>query len=345
MHAGVAIHELIAIPADREARLVPIMRTLRAARKVVLITHVNSDADGIGSQAAITAWLESIGIEVAVINPSPVPPHLSFLLPRHDITLDLGDPRAEEWIREADLAVVLDTSEANRIAPLDRRLHDLPVIVIDHHPPGPTVLGDGIQDTRAAATGELVYDLITLAGDGWPPAAVIGVYVALVSDTGSFRFSNTSPRAHAIAAEMLARGVDPEALFQKLFAVTPLRRIELLREALAHLHHDPEGGITWMLVPREITERLGSTPEDYEGLIEHARSIEGTHVALLFRETGPQETKLSLRSSGATNVNRVARQFGGGGHVKASGATVSLGLEEAVRQVLAAVREEIAQSA
>jgi phosphoesterase RecJ-like protein len=123
-------------------------------------------------------------------------------------------------------------------------------------------------------------------------------------------------------------------VFEKIFATAPLRRLELLREALANLHQDAGRGIAWITIPKELTDRLGSTPDDYEGLIEHVRSIEGTRVAILFREAGPAETKVSLRSSGATDVNEVARAFGGGGHVKASGATVGLPLAEAVERVV-----------
>ena len=192
-----------------------------------------------------------------------------------------------------------------------------------------------------AATGELVYDLIVSSGASWTPVAAQGVYVAIVSDTGSFRFSNTTPRSHVIAAEMLLHGVDPEAIFQKLFATAPLRRLELLRESLARLQFDPADGIAWMIVPKQVTDRLGSTHDDYEGLIDHARSLEGTRVSILFRETGPAETKVSLRSVGAIDVNRIAREFGGGGHAKAAGATIPCSADDAAIKVLEAVRRAI----
>jgi bifunctional oligoribonuclease and PAP phosphatase NrnA len=334
--------ELLAIPDTRHTELAEIVRAARSARNVVLTTHVNADGDGAGSEAAVAAWLESVGSQVTIVNPTPFPPTFRFLLHRDDLTLDVEDSRASRVIADADLVLVLDTSESNRIG----RLHDLLdpelTFVVDHHPAGPTVVGrGGVQDPTAAATGELVYDMITIAGDDWPPAAVLGAYVAIVSDTGSFRYSNTTPRVHAVASELLTRGIDTEDVFQRLFAVNPPRRILLLREALARLEYDSKLGLSWIVLPREVTDRLGSTPDDYEGLIDHARSIEGTRVALLFRETGPAETKLSLRSSGTTNVNRIARRFNGGGHTKAAGATVPLPLDQAVEQVLAAVKQEI----
>lgn len=334
---------ILAVPESRRERLAEITSRARSARHVVLTTHVNADGDGAGSQAAVAAWLESLGVRVTIVNPTPFPPNLRFLLHRDDLAADPDDPRARAAIADADLALVLDTSEANRIAPLDKLFDPASTLVVDHHPPGPSVVGQGgVQDPAAAATGELVYDMITLSGDDWPPASVVGAYVAIVSDTGSFRFANTTPRVHAIAAELLSRGIDPEEIFRRLFATAPPRRLELLREALATLRHEPETGISWLAVSREVTDRLGSTQDDYEGLIDHARSIEGTRVAVMFRETEPGETKISFRSSGAADVNRIARAFGGGGHVKASGATLAMGLSEAVERVLAEVREELA---
>ncbi len=334
-----SVDDQLDVPEPRSELLREIARRLLAARRVVLTTHVGADGDGAGSEVAVASWLESAGVEVTIVNPTPFPDTLRFLLPRAELVAELGDPRAERALREMDLALVLDTSEQNRVAPLMQWLEPARTIVIDHHPPGPTVVGDlRVQDSTASATGELVFDLVTLAAGEWNPGMALGVYVAIVSDTGSFRFSNTTPRTHRIAARMLEHGVDPESVFQRLFATAPRRRVELLREALATLDSDDEHGIAWMVVPREVGERLGVSGEDFEGLIEHARSLEGTRVALLLREVAPGETKISFRSSGDIDVNRIARTFGGGGHAKASGATIGTPPEEALERVLEAVK-------
>jgi bifunctional oligoribonuclease and PAP phosphatase NrnA len=329
-------------PAAREAVLRPIAERLLAARRVVLTTHVNADGDGAGSEAAVAAWLEEAGVKATIVNPTPFPAALRFLPHREGVVADLESPEGDAALAASDLVLVLDTSEPNRVAPLADRIDPARTIVIDHHPAGPSVVGTtAVQDPTAAATGELVYDLVRSSRPLWSPPVVEGIYVALVSDTGSFRFSNTSPRAHLIAAEMIARGVEPEAVYQRLFATFPRRRLELLREALATLEVDAEAGISWMVLPRQVDERLSTTTEDYEGLIDHARSVEGTRVAILFRETPEGETKISFRSNGLADVNRVARAFGGGGHVKAAGALVEARPEETVPRVLEAVRREI----
>jgi phosphoesterase RecJ-like protein len=333
---------LAPVPEHRRARIIEIARRARAARHVILTTHLNADGDGAGSETALAAWLESVGVRVTIVNPTPYPKNYRFLLHRPDLTVDATDPEIAALVATADLGIVVDTSEPRRIAPLEGYFASLRTLIVDHHPAGPVVIAeDGISDPEASAAGELVYDIITLSGDPWPFASALGVYVAIVSDTGSFRFGNTTPRAHRIAAEMLSRGVDPESVFEKMFATAPMRRLELLREALANLYRDEERGIAWIVVTKEITDRLGSTLDDYDGLIEHVRSIEGTRVAIMFREASEGETKISLRSTGLVDVNQVARKFGGGGHVKASGATIGMPIAEAVRRVVDEVRHAV----
>ncbi|HET7276416.1 MAG TPA: bifunctional oligoribonuclease/PAP phosphatase NrnA [Longimicrobiaceae bacterium] len=334
--------DLTVVPEGRAKSLRTVLERLGDARNIVLTTHVNADGDGAGSEAAIAAWLAARGKECRIINPTPFPELLKFLLPSSDLVLEWGSAEAEAAVRGADLVVVLDTSEPNRIGGLANMVDASRTMVVDHHPAGPSVVGDfAIQDPTAAATGELIFDLLSVADGPWPAASVLGIYVALVSDTGSFRFSNTTPRTHAITAELLARGVDPEEVFQRLFATFPRRRLDLLRAALANLHNDPKIGLSWMVIPASIVESLGATPEDFEGLIDHARSIEGTNLAVLFRETANGETKMSFRSNGVADVNRIARNFGGGGHVKAAGALVAEPIDVVVPRVLEFVRGEL----
>lgn len=334
--------DVSAIPESRRETLASIVDRLLAARHVVLTTHLNADPDGAGSEAAVAAWLEARGVRVTITNPTPFPDFLEFLLHRDDLVAELGEPGTAERIADADLYLVLDTGEPKRIGGLNEHFDPARTWVVDHHPANPDRIGHGgVQDPSAGATGELVYDMITLEGGEWPLESAVAAYVAIVSDTGSFRFANTSPRIHRIAAELLAMGIDCEDVFRKLFAVTPLRRVELLREALGRLEFEPETGLAWMTIPDEIDKRLGVTADDYEGLVDHARSLAGARVAVLLRETDPGKVKISLRSNDDANVNRVAREFGGGGHIKASGANVEMPLEEATERVLAATRAEL----
>jgi bifunctional oligoribonuclease and PAP phosphatase NrnA len=335
--------ELLEIPETRRQRLLEVLARLRAARRVVLTTHVNADGDGTGSQTAIAAWLERRGQTATIVNPTPYPALFRFLLHRDDLVADAGTPGAEKALSEADLVLVLDTSEAGRLGPLASYVSPDRAVVVDHHPPGPDTVGTlAVQDATAAATGELVFDLLALSGEEWGAAEALSMYVAIVTDTGSFRFANTSPRVHAVTAELLRAGVDPEDVYRKLFATSPLNRLELLREALGTLEVEEDSGLSWMVISDRTARETGAAGEDFDGLIEHARSIEGTEVAILFRELPSGETKISFRSNGRADVNRIARAFGGGGHVKAAGALVRGGPEAILRDVLSASRDEIA---
>jgi phosphoesterase RecJ-like protein len=333
------MNDLLAVPESRSFPLRRLLQPLLGARRVVLCTHVHADGDGAGSQAALAVWLEGRGARATIVNPTPFPDSLRFVLHRQDLVADLGTSEADAALDEADLFLVVDTSEPSRLGALAERLPYERTLVVDHHPPGAEVVGGvAVQDATAAATGEMVYDLITLAGDPVPRGAALGAYVALVSDTGSFRYGNTTARVLAVAAELMRLGIDPEVVYRRLFATAPRRRLELLREALESMRADHAGRIGWMVVPHEVTRRLGVSGEDFDGLIEHVRSVEGTEVALLFRETEPGETRISFRSNGAADVNAVAREFGGGGHVKAAGATISEPPDAVVERVVEAVR-------
>ena len=332
---------------DRAQALQAILDRLRHASRVVLTTHVNADGDGTGSEVATASWLAAIGVQATVVNPTPFPPGFRFLLEAPGAErvriAELATTDAEDALAAAQTILVLDTGEPARIGKVARSLSGKDVLVVDHHPPGPEPMRTAaeIRDVTACATGELVYDLLTLDASyrSWPIAVSQAIYTAIATDTGSFRFSNTTPRTHEIVGDLIRRGVDPEAMYGRLYSV-PFRRTLLLRESLETLEFDAEHGVAWITIPDDAMERLGTLPEDLDGVIEHARTIEGTEVAILFRQTAGA-TKISLRSNGPTDVNAIARGFGGGGHVKAAGALIGGPLEQNRERVLAAVRAAV----
>jgi bifunctional oligoribonuclease and PAP phosphatase NrnA len=312
----------------------------------VLTTHVNADGDGAGSQAALAAWLGMRGKRATIVNPTPFPAMFRFLVTDSAVA-DAVTAEGARALRERDLLLVLDTAEASRIGRVAKAAKTGAVAIIDHHVAAPDRLaGELLADPAACATGELVYDLLLTAGlrPPWAQAMLEGIYAAIVTDTGSFRFANTTQRAHAIAGELIRQGVDPELMYRRIYATVPRRRIELLRHALDQLDVDDEHPITCISIERGVMERLGATSDDLEGIVEHARSVEGTEVAILFRETVEGGTKVSLRSSGAADVNAIARAFGGGGHVKAAGALLREPLATARPRVLAATRAALEQA-
>jgi len=333
--------EFEAVPESRRSALREIIAAVHDARGIMLTTHVNADGDGAGSEIAVAGWLRTIGKPVWIVNPTAYPDAFRFLVHDDALIADAGTVAAEVALAGADTLMVLDTAEASRIGRVAKAAAGRDVVIIDHHLETDSALrGTMLRDVAACATGELVYDLLVEAGlpRPWPQDVLEGIYSAIVTDTGSFRFSNTTRRAHAVAGDLIEMGVDPELMYRRIYATVPLRRIELLRHALQHLEVDDTHPITSITIDRGVMEKLGTGADDLDGVIDHARSIEGTEVAILFRETSDGSTKISLRSAGAANVNAIARQFGGGGHVKASGALIGERLPAARERVLAATR-------
>jgi phosphoesterase RecJ-like protein len=236
---------------------------------------------------------------------------------------------------------VLDTGEVPRIGRVKPMIDGVPTVVIDHHQPGEQPIGGvSLRDPQACATGELVYDVVLASGGPWPPATLNGIYVAIMTDTGSFRFSNASPTCHRVVADLIADGVDPEELHREVYGAAPIRRLKLLGQALQSLEVDPSGGVAWMTVPHEL-EGSEPLPEDVEGIVDYPRSVAGVEVGLLFRRTATGGTKISFRANGAVDVNALAREFGGGGHIKASGAMVDGAPADVIPRVVEATRRAV----
>jgi phosphoesterase RecJ-like protein len=245
-------------------------------------------------------------------------------------------------LRGVDMLIVLDISDVKRLGALTESVRklDVPRLVIDHHvasdDPAGTII---LTDVTACATGELVYDLGCELEFDITPEIAQALYAAILTDTGSFRFSNTTPRCHAVAASLLATGVDPEESYVRIYASAPPGRLRLLGEVLETLGVDESLGLSWHSMNAGALEKYGVRQEDLDGIVEHARSIAGTRMALFFRDLGYGKVKISFRSTGDVDVNAFARQFGGGGHVKASGALIAGSLDEVRARVIAAARQ------
>ena len=334
--------DLLSVPQQRRESIERLAQELRAGRSVAISTHINADGDGCGSETALARLLGQMGIRSKIVNPTPWPEMYKFLL--GDDVRDESDKGAKS-LKDADVLVVLDISDVKRLGVLSEAVRRLaiPKLVIDHHlpsddPPSKLMLAD----TAACATGELIYDFATCVGLEITPDIARALYIALLTDTGGFRFSNTTARCLSIAGQLIASGVEPEEMYGRLYASMPVGRLHLLRDALATLEVDPEYGISWISVPAGAAEQYGLRSEDLEGIAEHPRSIGGTRLAIFFRDLGHDKVKVSFRSTGDVDVNKFAKQFGGGGHARASGALIEGDLEVVRKKVVAAAREFLA---
>lgn len=328
-------------PEGRLEALEPIRERLYAASSVVLTTHVNPDGDGLGSMVALSGRLRGAGVEATIVTPSRPPSSLAFVIRDTDV-LVAEEPAARDVLDRAGVIAVLDTAEPKRLGAIAGDLERVGGVLIDHHPPvGPAVVEPAIRDPSACATGELVFDLLALDGDPLTRAEADALYVAIVTDTGSFQFSNTGPRTHEIAAHLLDLGVDAEAMYRELYSVYTKGRLALIRRGLESLEVDPRAPIAWIAIDHRALTDTGARGEDMEGLVDFPRRLRGMEVGILFRGLAADRTKVSLRSNGDVDVGRVAEALGGGGHAKASGAVLESGLEASIRTVLDVLRPRV----
>jgi phosphoesterase RecJ-like protein len=329
------------ISADRREGIQRIARELVPGRRAALSTHINADGDGCGSETGLARLLAQRGLSVHIVNPTPWPDLFDYLLAD-----DVEDRSADgaDALKEIDLLIVLDISDVKRLGGLADKVRALkvPRLVIDHHIASDDRAGDIVlTDTKACATGELVYDLACELDLEITPRIARSLYTAILTDTGGFRFSNTTPRAHAVAADLLAAGVDPEEVYQRVYASAPVGRLRLLAEVLQTLGVDEQKGLAWLSMPAGVMEHHRVRQEDLDGIVEHARSIAGTRMAVFFRDLGHGKVKVSFRSTGGVDVNAFARAFGGGGHARASGALIAGSLDDVRDRVLAAARQSL----
>jgi phosphoesterase RecJ-like protein len=330
--------DLLAIPEQRRAAIGRLAPHFTDGAHVVISTHINADGDGCGSETALARLLAQRGMTCTIVNPTPWPVLFQFLL-----GTDVKDRSAKgaAALKKADLLIVLDISDLKRLGTLADavRALDVPRLVIDHHVPvGEPAGTELLTDTAACATGELVFDLARELGLEITPDVARSLYTAILTDTGGFRFSNTSPRCHAIAAQLLAAGVEPEEMYQRIYASMSLGRMRLLRDALNTLEVDEAHGLSWIALPAGLLERYDVRSEELDGIAEYARSIAGTRMAIFLRDLGHGQVKASFRSTAGTDVNRFARGFGGGGHARASGAMIPGTLDDVRERVIAAAR-------
>jgi bifunctional oligoribonuclease and PAP phosphatase NrnA len=331
---------MMTLASDRQDAARAFAQALKPGQRICITTHVNPDGDGLGSEAGLVHLLKGQGIDAVVTNPSPTPERYHFLF--RDLP---GVDRSHEAVKElrrADLILVLDIADVSRLGMLSQTVLErgVPVACVDHHV-SQGLLPDGARyvDPEASATGELIYQL-AVAND-WPLTrlAARALYVAILTDTGGFRFSNTRPAVLRAAAALLETGLDPEQIYLDVYASAPEGRARLLAETLQTLVVEPEHGLAWVTVPPGALERLGATADDLDGIVEVPRSISGVRMALLFREIAAGRVKVSLRSVGTVDVAEFSRPFGGGGHTKASGLSIEGSLAKVQMQVLGAARE------
>ncbi|MDK2926593.1 MAG: bifunctional oligoribonuclease and phosphatase NrnA [Bacillota bacterium] len=320
----------------QQPKTAAVKRLIAESSEVVLLCHIDPDGDAVGSLLGLGLALLAGGHRVTMISPDGVPHNYAFLP---------GADRVEKAAAAGGdpVVLVLDCGDLERLGPLKEwAAHQGKLVNIDHHPTNQGFGRYNLVDPGAAATAELVLALIEELALPLTPQVANCLYTGLHTDTGGFRYENTSARAHRAAERLLAAGAKPWEIAENVYNTKPLAQVVLLREALARLEMDESGRIAWMSLPRSVFAACGTN--DTGGLIDYPRMIAGVEVALLFKEVEDGTVRVGLRSR-RVDVSRLALRFGGGGHARAAGCSVAGPLAHAERVVLAAARQALEEEA
>lgn len=312
---------------------------LKVNASFLVVSHVQPDGDAISSTAVVGWLLEQLGKKVTMVNESELPSRLSYLRGFDDI-ISLKNNKFSDAQFEAVIAV--DCADFQRIGEASILFQrDCQLLNIDHHPTNNGFGTVNVIKSDAAATVEILYDLIERAGLDLDLDCANAIYTGLLTDTGGFRYSNTNPRVMEIAAQLLAIGVSGSKLADHLLEKMTVAKLKLLQTALSRLTFSEDLTIGWLYIGKHDLAECGAVPEDLEGIVNYALNVDGVEVGILFKETSDGGVKASLRSAGRADVAAIAQSFGGGGHVRASGCRLEGALSDAMTVLVDAVRKAL----
>jgi phosphoesterase RecJ-like protein len=314
-----------------------IARELRDNKYFLLTTHVNPDGDAIGSLGALALVLEDLGKQVVAYCQDEIPGFLRFLPYSERIVREIPGPN------RFDVAVVLDCGELDRIGNAAEALQQVEKIIhIDHHSSSDDFGQLNLVRPECSSTAEILYEIFQVIPASLSSEAAQNIYTAILTDTGSFRFANTTARALDIAAEMVALGVAPDKIASEVYESMSPERLRLLALSLNTLTLRANGRLATMQVSRAMLEETKTSVMDTDGFVNYPRGINTAEMAIFFREMDSGKVNVSLRSRGRLNVAEFARNHDGGGHHNAAAFRAEGSLTEVVEEVLAAAEEFIA---
>lgn len=306
---------------------------LQGRQNILITTHVNPDGDGVGSEVAIGNYLKAQGKQVTIVNDDPLPRYFSFLDPLHEIKLYAD---SADHFRQVEACIVVDVSEWGRLGSIADEIQQkqIPLMCIDHHLVTSPIGDVNLIDATASSTGELIYLILNSLNAEMTMTMLEAIYVCLLTDTGSFRFNNTTGRTHRVAAELLERGVDFLRIYSRIYESYSVSRSRLMGELLRDMRFECDNQIAWYVLSQDRLRETGAALWETEGFSELPRFIDGVQMSLMFTEANHLTTKVSFRSKGIIAVNTLAGIWGGGGHKYAAGAVLPFSLEKTIQIVI-----------
>ncbi len=310
-----------------------VVELIENKNKFAITTHIKPDGDGVGSSLGLCWLLRSLGKEAEVIVRGDVPPAYRSLPGAQEIK-DVVEVNGHY-----DAVFVIECSDLER--PGINGLDNTFTVNIDHHATSEHFGTINWIDSTASAVGEMIYNLCKAIGGKITQEIAECVYMALVTDTGSFHFSNTSDRTLKVASELVKAGAKPSKIGEAVYNNYPWSRIELMRQVLGTVHRDPSGRIAIMRQTLEMGETSLAIDGDNNGFVNIPLAARDVVAAVYLREVGPGQFRAGLRSKGDINVAKVAEKFGGGGHRNAAGLGIEGDWDHAEKQIVAALSEAI----
>lgn len=317
-------------PLDREG-MDDAVQVIWAATEIVLACHINPDGDALGSLIGLGLGLEALGKKVTFLSADGVPETLAFL-PGADRV------QATTERRNFDLGIGLDAGDLKRLGVNADVVISAPVVMdIDHHVTGGQFGQVRLLDAATASTAELVYDLLLALGIELTPEIAQCLLCGVLTDTGSFRFSNTKPRTMAVGGALIALGASPTTIYESVYENASFGAQKLLGRAMDRMTRSADGKLVWSWVTQGDFAEFGATDKDTDGIATALRAVRGAEVALFLREMPSGKLRVSLRAKEPWDVASVAAQFGGGGHKLAAGCSLDGPPEVAIEALLVAL--------
>jgi phosphoesterase RecJ-like protein len=307
-----------------------ILDCIRGGKLFLITSHINPDGDSVASQLGLRCLLTSLGKEAVIVNRDPVPRVYRFLPGARKILT-----RRRHSLRPYDALFVLDCGNPSRASGFLDRKPALPVVNIDHHVTNPRFGDLNWVDVKASSTCEIVYDLARRLGARFDHDLAANLYAGILTDTGSFRYSSTTPRAMSVAGRLLRHGVDPHDLAERIYENAEYPSLRLLGKVLSRMGRSEDGRVSWVTFSYAELSSLSNMSETEE-FVNYARSLNTARIAIGFKEVGPGDVRISFRSKGDINVAELASRYGGGGHRNAAGCSVSGSLRGVVKKVVTA---------
>ena len=319
-----------------------IVEQINKANDIVIMTHTNMDGDAIGSASALCHALRELGKRCVILLEDDIPGYLKFM---HDHDKAGGYPFFVSAMPfEPQLAIVVDCGDASRIEKrLDVYESCAQKICVDHHMQTEAFADHSVVEPSASATGLLVYQLIKELGVEIDKDIAEDLYVAIMTDTGCFRYSNTTAECHLVAAELYKAGIEFDKLGTLIYDTLPLSQIRLESFIIEWMDLFADGKAVISYVTREKLREIGATYDMTGGCIDVLRKIDTVEICAFLKEHDDGSIKLSLRAKSYADVNSVARALGGGGHIRAAGATLNVPMEQALSLVKAAIESELSR--